>query len=83
MVVLLPLVANICFRLNDERAIPNKAKHVAERVMTRSGLPVVVKLPEAGAEGCNKKQGDRKRKHFKIIFCTIKPLIFLRPIGLA
>lgn len=52
MADLLVLVANICFKLNEDRAIPNKAKQVAERVTTRSGLAaVVVKLlPEVDAE---------------------------------
>lgn len=47
MVDLFPFVANICLRLNEDNAIPNKAKQAAERVTTRSGLLDVLKLVAA------------------------------------
>lgn len=67
---LLALVDNICLRLKEDSAIPITAKHVADRVITRSGLPVVVKvLPDAGVEDCPKV----KRNAYRL---TVEVLMF-------
>lgn len=70
------LLANNCFKLNEEIAIPKTASIAAERVNTRSEVGVVKTLLEDCAEACELNETEVcksvKKKMRQLLMVQIK-----------